>query len=261
MKGRRRTIKAYLYDVFCSDEAGGNPCAVIVLDKWLPQEALHRTAIRAAQPVTAFVVANGENHQIRWFSVSGEINLCGHGSLGAAAALMNESSADSVSLTSDYGNISILKQDDWYRIELPAWKGTPAPADVCPVDLPSLTDRFATRDLILVLDSEQAVLDFQPDMNQIRQMPNHHALIVTAQSGDDEYVLRYFVPKIGIPEDSATGSAQCSLAPYWLEKLKRNVLNVRQISDKGGYFRVEKSAHESVLVFARAQERAIIDVD
>ena len=82
-----------------------------------------------------------------------------------------------------------------------------------------------------------------------------HAVMVTAQSSDDGYVLRYFAPKIGISEDLATGSAQCSLAPYWFDKLGKDKLSVRQLSSAGGYFEVEKGANSSIVVSARVECR------
>jgi predicted PhzF superfamily epimerase YddE/YHI9 len=87
----------------------------------------------------------------------------------------------------------------------------------------------------------------------LEQMPNYHALILTAQSGNDGYVLRYFAPKIGIPEDLATGSAHCSLAPYWFSQLQTKQLTARQLSKSGGYFQVVDHTDDTFWLIAEAR--------
>lgn len=114
---------------------------------------------------------------------------------------------------------------------------------------------FSTRDLILVLESEDAVANFVPDFDQMNKIEDFHAVIVTAQSSSDSYVLRYFAPKIGIDEDLATGSAQCSLAPYWFNKLRVTQLSARQLSTSGGYFEIEQAADASIVVSAQVKLR------
>ncbi|PSW16928.1 PhzF family phenazine biosynthesis protein [Photobacterium sanctipauli] len=95
----------------------------------------------------------------------------------------------------------------------------------------------------------------------VKSFKDHHALILTAQNGNDGYVLRYFAPSIGIDEDLATGSAQCSLAPYWLSLLSSTSLKVRQLSSEGGYFQVERKGNEHILLTANTVLAGVATVD
>lgn len=139
---------------------------------------------------------------------------------------------------------------------LPAWKGEPCIIpELLNDSFMQVDDIFSTRDLVIVLPDEQSVANFLPDQQKIKQIRKHHALIVTASSGDSEYVLRYFAPNIGIDEDLATGSAQCSLAPYWFDKLGVETLSVRQLSKAGGLFHVEKASSSLITVIANVTLR------
>lgn len=122
--------------------------------------------------------------------------------------------------SSKYGNLSIAKKSGVYTLELPSWKGETCavPSEISDLTVDAIA-AFSTRDLVLVLPSIESVRSFKPDDMRFKQLSNYHALIVTAANGENGYVLRYFAPKIGISEDLATGSAQCSLAPYWFENL------------------------------------------
>ncbi|WP_435250542.1 PhzF family phenazine biosynthesis protein [Vibrio sp. nBUS_14] len=211
-------------------------------------------------PITAFVVKSGNAFDIRWFALDGEINLCGHGSLAAGTDLSERYKFEEVTLNSDYGQVVISSKDGLSRLELPSWNGKPyvqlsdAPMDLLALNQ-TVVDAFSTRDLVLVLDSEEAVRNFTPDFELYKKIKDLHAVMVTAKSSDDSYVLRYFAPKIGISEDLATGSAQCSLAPYWFDKLGKDKLSVRQLSSSGGCFEVERKTDSSIVVSARVVRR------
>lgn len=208
----------------------GNPAACALFSEWPQTDVLQRIAYQAKQVVTAFVVpaAQPQQYQIRWFSCQQEINLCGHGTLAAAALLRQLKGLGHYQFFSDCGDLEVTASAEALVMRLPQWRSvsvnTPYAFTTCqPVEC------FQTRDLVLVLPDEQAVRQFQPDMQQIRQLPQH-ALIVTAFRAPDSYVLRYFAPAIGIDEDIATGSAQCSLAPYWAAKTALAELKVQQLS-------------------------------
>lgn len=229
---------------------------MVFLDDWISDEKLLKTVQAIDQPVTSFVVARDLHFEIRWFSMAGEINLCGHGSLAAGAALMNAHKLNEVLLLSAYGDVRVSAQDGLYQIRLPGWHAQPfgltqaiKKMGLSPVDV------FTTRDLVVVVRSEQEVLNFVPDVEQLKQIEDYHAFILTAKSSEDEYVLRYFAPKIGIPEDLATGSAHCSLAPYWFGKLGTDKLQARQLSNAGGYFNIENGPDESIVVSAMVKKR------
>ncbi|WMS85561.1 PhzF family phenazine biosynthesis protein [Pleionea litopenaei] len=184
-----------IFDVFCGEGIQGNPCAVIMLTGWPPEHELAQSARRLKVPVTSFIVSHGLEHHIRWFSAAGEINLCGHGSLAAGAALLEQSRQKRVTLSSRYGPVTIVKNANRYQLELPSWK-----RNNCSIAKEQLgltiepLDIFSTRDLVVVLESEGAVKDYNPNFKKIRKLNQFHAVILTAMSSTNSYVLRYFAP-------------------------------------------------------------------
>ncbi len=254
----RCVIKVDIYDVFIGESASGNPCAVLELNDWLPDSELSQITRDVGLPVMSFITKIEGQFHIRWFALDGEINLCGHGSLGAGAAIISKYQLDNVVFNSKYGEVVITKRNGLYTLVLPSWEGIacPVPEEISDVAAGSI-DVFSTRDLVLVFPTVEMVLSFQPDDDRFRKLNEYHALIVTASDGQCGYVLRYFAPKIGISEDLATGSAQCSLAPYWFKKLGSDSLTVRQLSTSGGYFEVERNANSLITVLAQAKLREI----
>ncbi|WP_198676591.1 PhzF family phenazine biosynthesis protein [Aliidiomarina soli] len=251
-------IKIDVFDVFIGELASGNPCGVVELDNWLTDAELYQITRDAGQPVTSFIVRIDGQFHIRWFALDGEINLCGHGSLGAGAAILSKYKLDDVVFFSKHGEVAISKKDSLHALVLPSWEGKPCKAPIEISDLAvDVVDVFSTRDLVLVFPSVKAVVDFLPDDERLRKLNDHHALIVTAADGECGYVLRYFAPKIGISEDLVTGSAQCSLAPYWFKKLGADSLNVRQLSTSGGDFEVERKSESLITILAQARLRAL----
>ncbi|WP_162048384.1 PhzF family phenazine biosynthesis protein [Vibrio taketomensis] len=245
-----------IYDVFTSEGAQGNPCGVVFLECNLPDSELLEITRAMNQPVTSFLLLSDKGYQLRWFALSGEINLCGHGSLGAGAALLADTQDEEVRLTTRYGEVTVCKQDSYYQISLPTWETrTPVDLDSIKVLVASAKEAFSTRDLVVVMHSIEEVDSYQPNFELIKQFDSYHALIITAQNGNDGYVLRYFAPSIGIDEDIATGSAQCSLAPYWLAKLEASRLKVSQLSSAGGYFEVEQPSAGVVTISAQVKKR------
>ncbi len=229
----------YFFKVFTHDAQAGNPAACALLAEWPESALLQRIAYEAQQVVTAFVVPTTDNpyqFQIRWFSCQQEINLCGHGTLAAAALLRHLKGEGRYTFLSPYGEPQVTVRTGELVMQLPQWPATPVqwPAALACVEV---LDAFQTRDLVLVLKDQQAVQQFEPDAELIRQLPQH-ALIVTAFSPPDTYVLRYFAPAIGIEEDIATGSAQCSLAPYWTAKTGLSSFKVLQLSATPASFAV-----------------------
>jgi PhzF family phenazine biosynthesis protein len=242
--------------VFVGESASGNPCCVLELSHWLSDQELHRITREANQPVTSFITNIDGQFHIRWFSLEGEINLCGHGSLGAGAAILSKYKLGGVQFNSKHGEVRVSKKNGLYTLVLPLWEGKPC---TVPAEISSLTsdviDVFSTRDLVLVLPTKESVVQFKTNDDLLRKLSGYHALIVTAANGENGYVLRYFAPKIGISEDLATGSAQCSLAAYWFKKLGTERLSVHQLSSSGGYFEVERTSEKLVTVLADAKRR------
>ncbi len=269
-------MQAFVLDVFCSQSAGGNPAAVCVLSVWPEDEVLQVFAAAQSAPVTVFILLPEVQQvpvpiPVRWFAGRQEINLCGHGSLAAAALVLTQQTDwPAVKLTSQFGELQISRSELALATELPVFSMTlPAwlaqrpdglSALVQSLNLPAqhlvVTDCFATRDLVVVLETASQVQAYVPDFAALQQLQLYHATILTAPLYAEDgqslvgYVLRYFAPNIGINEDLATGSAQCSLAPYWLARTGAPRLQVQQLSATGGYFVVEAQAQAHICVHA-----------
>ncbi len=241
-------------NVFVGETAQGNSAAVVILNQWLTNEELVAISLRLDVPVTAFVLKTELGYQIRWFAGNSEISLCGHGSLAAAHVLFEFASikGSSINLTHAKGMIRVNKVANAYSMTLPIWpavEGHNLDKYAKRLGLTPIKS-FCTRDLVLVLDSEAQVREFQPDFKAIKAMDRFHALILTAKIGGGGYILRFFAPSIGINEDIATGSAQCSIAPYWLTRLAKKELVVNQLSSQGGYFKVSSLSTSQIQLTA-----------
>lgn len=237
-------IGAMIFNVFTGHNCKGNPAAAIELTSWLTDAELLTITQQSGQPVTGFVIKEPQHFQIRWFSQMTEINLCGHGTLAAAALVFDRYSLDGqvVDFKSEFGTLSVEKSSNGFSLWLPSWVGEEVEQNCTIAKSLNIQPEviFKTRDLVVVLNDEQQVKQFQPDLSLLANMDDYHALIVTEKGINSDYVLRYFAPKIGIDEDPATGSAQCSLAAYWFDLLGKTKLSVLQLSKRGGAFKVEQ---------------------
>lgn len=232
----------YFLTAFSDSQHKGNPAAAAEFSTWPSDQQLLNLAQSYHQPVSAYVVKNQNHYDIRWFSQTQEINLCGHGTLAAAEMLFSTKNINNGTLhfCSPYGDLCVEKRDGLLSIFLPQWETKEIPSQDPILNLLNISPQYAfkTRDLVAVLSSEEEVKQFQPNFDALNKMQDHHALIVTARGNQSDYVLRYFAPKIGINEDPATGSAHCSLAPYWATTLTHSTLKATQLSARGGDFSV-----------------------
>ncbi len=242
-----------LVRAFSADPTGGNPAGVVQLSTGLSSKLstaqLQQLAAQSAQPVTAFVWAVAGGYQIRWFTTAQEINLCGHGTLAAAAVLFAQQPAcATLQFFSAYGDLAVTSTSGGYCLQLPCF----ALQAITVAELPPSVSQGLTlaaavgRDLVLELHSAAAVWAYQPDFPAIRQLPWHAVLVTalaeTATTAEPPcYLLRYFAPGIGIDEDPATGSAHCSLLPYWQAKMPQpdQRWQAIQCSSSGGEFELQ----------------------
>ncbi|QBY04362.1 PhzF family phenazine biosynthesis protein [Thalassotalea sp. HSM 43] len=246
------SVTVSMVSAFSDKSDGGNPAAVIELDSWLADELLQTIARQQAAPVTVFVTPENKGYNIRWFTQSEEIDLCGHGTIAAASVLLAANATTSIRFFSAHGNPQVEKYADQFSLQFPVWPITPEPQDFsqCAINNCASQQAFSSRDLVLVLASEAQVRDFTPNLDYIKSLP-WHALIITAAGEHCDYVLRNFVPSVGIDEDAATGSAQCSIAAFWAKKLVKTHLNARQLSQRGGDFSIE-CANDAIVISTAA---------
>jgi predicted PhzF superfamily epimerase YddE/YHI9 len=232
----------YQVDAFASRVFGGNPAAVCPLGAWLPDGTLQAIAAENNLSETAFIVARDGDYEIRWFTPTTEVDLCGHATLASAFIVFTElePSRQQVLFRSRGGPLGVERDADLLRLDLPARPASPCPP---PAGLAVALGRepeevWLARALMAVFADEETVRDLRPDMAGIRAL-EAYATIVTAPGRDCDFVSRFFAPSHGIAEDPVTGSAHCTLVPYWARRLGRSRLQARQVSARGGELQCE----------------------
>ena len=241
-------LPLYQVDAFTDRLFGGNPAAVMPLPDWLPDSTLQALAAENNLAETAFLVARDDGvHDLRWFTPTTEVQLCGHATLASAFVLFRVlgHTADSVEFDTLSGRLSVSDQGDRLWMSLPT-----AGAEACAApELPAAALGMLAQawyegpNYMALLASEAEVAAAAPDMTLLGQVPAR-GLIVTAPADDPQvdFVSRFFAPNFGIPEDPVTGSAHCMLAPWWAERLGKSRLRARQISSRGGSLICEPKA-------------------
>lgn len=231
-------MKYYVVDAFAEKVFEGNPAGVCVMDQWLKDTLMQKIAIENNLSETAFTVREEKGYHLRWFTPGGEIDLCGHATLATSYILMRfvEPEAHSIQFDTLSGKLTVTRKADLYEMDFPSIEPKPYPLTdkmiealgAIPVEV------YKGRDLIFLLESEEAVKNSTPDFEKMRQFPEGLAVFVTAEAKEFDFVARAFWPKLGINEDPVTGSMYCSLLPYWNKKLQKTEMIARQVSKRGG---------------------------
>jgi PhzF family phenazine biosynthesis protein len=231
-------IPIFQVDAFTDQLFKGNPAAVCPLEQWLADEQMQAIALENNLSETAFLVRDGDGYALRWFTPATEVDLCGHATLASAFVIMNCLSPGEqvVSFQTRSGKLMVTREGDRYALDFPA-----RPPEHCHPH-PRLVDALGTvpleilaaRDYLVVYRDEKDVRTLQPNMELLAQM-DRFAMIVTAPGSDGvDFVSRFFAPAKGVPEDPVTGSAHCTLIPYWAKRLNKTRLHALQVSPRGG---------------------------
>lgn len=231
-------MKYYVVDAFAEKVFEGNPAGVCVMNEWIPDDIMQKIAIENNLSETAFAVKGAENYKLRWFTPGGEINLCGHATLATAFVIMNyvEKQLKTIQFDTMSGVLTVNRKDDLYELDFP----TVPPKEIAlteqMIDALGTTpiEAYLNRDLLFVLESQEAVKNLSPDFSKLEQLPEGLGVIVTAKGNDYDFVSRAFFPKLKVNEDPVCGSAHCGLVPFWAEKLKKREMVARQLSNRGG---------------------------
>jgi PhzF family phenazine biosynthesis protein len=233
-------LTIYQVDAFTKQVFAGNPAAVCPLTEWLPNDVMQKIALENNLSETAFFVKKDGTYEIRWFTPTTEINLCGHATLASAFVIFNQlgETESVINLRSHRsGNLSVEKQDDRLILDFPSYP--PIECDV-PANVAEAVGAMPVKSweaqgsmLMLLFESETEIKSLQPDMSALSRL-EFDEIIVTAKGTDADFVSRLFAPRIGIPEDPVTGATHCSLIPYWAERLGKTKLYARQLSARGG---------------------------
>lgn len=226
-------------DAFTTRRFAGNPAAVMPLDSFLSDTVLQAIAAENNLAETAFLVPEGSDYRLRWFTPTTEVTLCGHATLASAAVVMErlEPGRSRVVFHSASGPLTVNRLASKYIMDFPVRRSEPVSTP------PGLADALGVAPIevcanvfnyMALLESAQIVRALAPDIAALARL-DRDGIIVTAP-GDEAYdfVSRYFAPAKGIPEDPVTGGAHCMLAPYWAKRLGKTTFRAYQASPRGG---------------------------
>jgi PhzF family phenazine biosynthesis protein len=224
-------------DAFASRRFAGNPAAVVPLDAWLPDATLQAIAAENNLSETAYLVPDGADYAIRWFTPAQEVPLCGHATLASGWVVLNRLEPDRAAVTflSKSGPLTVARDGARLAMDFPAIPLDGAGDNAALVAALAAPPHrlFKGYQWLAVYDSEERVRRLEPDFAALAKL-DVHGVIATARGTDCDFVSRFFAPSAGIPEDPVTGSAHSRLVPYWARELGKTMLFARQVSARGG---------------------------
>ena len=230
-------LPIYLIDTFTMQVFSGNPAAVCPLEDWLDEGIMQRIATEN-HVTTAFFVRKKAAYELRWFTPLTEIQgICGHGTLAAAFVIANEleDAADEVRFTVQAGDLRVRKVEGHFILDFPTLpvNSCSAPALLAQGLGQEPAEVLASVDFLVVFEAEEQVAQLRPRFDVLKGLPLR-GIIATAPGNHVDFVSRWFAPNIGVNEDAVTGSAHCTLTPFWAGRLGKLRLQARQLSERGG---------------------------
>lgn len=248
----------YQVDAFTNQPFSGNPAGVCILKEPAREDWMQNVAREMNLSETAFLIKEGQDFNLRWFTPATEVELCGHATLASAHILWETGvlkPGEQARFHTLSGLLSAEKKGDWIEMDFPA---TPATVVDEP---PGLAKALGAKicytgknqfDYLVEVESEEIVRNLQPDYSAINHLPAR-GIIVTSRPGPDsahegyDFISRFFAPAVGVNEDPVTGSAHCCLAPYWSNQLGKDELKAFQASARGGILRVRVAGDRVIL--------------
>ena len=236
-------IPIYQVDAFTLGPFSGNPAAVCPLDAWLDDATLQSVAAENNLSETAFIVGSDKGYDLRWFTPAIEVDLCGHATLAAGYVVLNhlQPDLDAVAFETLSGRLTVTRDGDRLSMDFPARAPTPVVVSQALSDAlgEAPSEVHMSRDILAVYDDEARVRALSPDQDRLLALDEGLGVIATARGDAVDFVSRFFVPKAGIAEDPVTGSAHCTLVPFWAERLGKSQLVAHQVSPRGGELHCE----------------------
>ena len=238
-------MRQYVVDAFADRIFEGNPAAVCVMERWPEEDLMLKITRENNLSETAFVVKEGEEYRLRWFTPGGEIDLCGHATLAAAHIITRfvEPGVERVGFQTLSGLLTVRAEGELLSMDFPAYqlKRLEVTEEITQALGARPSEVWRARDLLCVFDRAEDVLALKPDMDKLLKVKG--ALMQVTAPGMEGYdcVSRSFAPKMGVPEDPVCGSGHCHIIPYWAQKLGKTRFVARQASPRGGtlYCRME----------------------
>ncbi len=232
-------LPMYQVDAFTDSLFGGNPAAVCPLQAWLPDATMQAIAAENNLSETAFFVRDGGDYALRWFTPTVEVDLCGHATLAAGHVVFNflELQRDSVSFhTHKAGTLVVARRGDTLVMDFPSWPAAPcqAPAGLLAALGGTPREVLRARDHLVVYEAAAEIAALKPDLAALGKVDCWAAIVTAPGDNGIDFVSRFFAPAQGVPEDPVTGSAHCTLVPYWAKRLGKTDFEARQLSRRGG---------------------------
>ncbi len=238
-------LKIFTVDAFTNVPFAGNPAAVCLLDEEVSDGWMTDVAAEMNLSETAFLLKKNDGYSLRWFTPKVEVQLCGHATLASAHILWQKgilSKDEEARFHTLSGLLSVNYIEGEYEMNFPAYESKPSNGNtelikalgIEPVSLCETDHHY-----ICELTSDEEVLKINPSFEILMGLEKF-GTIITAKSSDGNYdfISRFFAPAKGINEDPVTGSAHCALAPYWMNKLNKNILTAYQASERGGVIKL-----------------------
>ena len=241
-------------DAFANRPFGGNPAAVCILAEPRDERWMQDVAREMNIAETAFLHPENEGYRLRWFTPTVEVALCGHATLASAHVLWEDAhlpAGRQARFHTQSGLLTADRRDDWIELDFPATPPVAAPTPPGLAAALRVAARWVGRskfDYLVEVDSEDAVRGLKPDLFALERIEARGIIVTSrATTAGYDFVSRFFAPRSGVPEDPATGSAHCALAPFWGERLGRTAMTAYQASARGGVIRVRLAGDRVVL--------------
>jgi predicted PhzF superfamily epimerase YddE/YHI9 len=235
-------LPMYQVDAFTDSLFGGNPAAVCPLDAWLPDATMQAIAAENNLAETAFFVRDGGDYALRWFTPTVEVDLCGHATLASGHVVFGylEPKRESVGFhTVKAGTLTVSRRGDMLVMDFPSRPAEPRepPAGLLAALGGRPREVLGARDCLVVYDTAAEITALDPDLAALGKVDCWAAIVTAAGSNGIDFVSRFFAPAQGVPEDPVSGSAHCTLVPYWAKRLGKTQFEARQLSRRGGALR------------------------
>lgn len=233
-------LKLYQIDAFADKVFSGNSAAVCPLESWLDDSLMQKIAMENNLAETAFYTKQDDGYQIRWFTPTIEVDLCGHATLATAFVLFTFEghTGDTILFHSPRsGRLNVAKRDNLLVLDFPSdvyEQVALSEALAASVDIRPIGAMKGKTDYMLLFEHESQIRNVKPNLSQIATL-DARGLIITAKGDQVDFVSHFFAPQSGVDEDPVTGSAHTTLTPYWSEQLGKDELTALQLSARTGY--------------------------
>ncbi|QBF26991.1 PhzF family phenazine biosynthesis protein [Pseudomonas tructae] len=249
-------LEIFQVDAFSANAFGGNPAAVCPLEAWLPDATLQQIAAENNLSETAYVVRNGELFELRWFTPTVEVDLCGHATLASAWVLYEQlgEQCQTLRFATRSGELRVQRDGARLAMDFPARQPVPVAVPdglLKALGLDRIEALYRTDDYLVVVEDPALIADLQPDFAALAAF-DVRGIAVTARGTHFDFVSRWFGPRVGVNEDPVTGSAHTSLAPYWAGRLGKPTLTAEQGGARKGQLHCEVRDNGRVIISGQA---------